>query len=35
MNLVNKTIDGGGIVGTIHGAAWPRLLDECQKLNGC
>ena len=36
MNSANKSlIDEGGIDGTIHGAAGPGMLDECQKLNGC
>ena len=33
---MNKTLIGGrGIGGAIHEAAGSRLLDQCQKINGC
>ena len=33
---MNKTLIGGrGIGGVIHEAAGSRLLDQCQKINGC
>ena len=36
VNAANDTsLDGEGIDRAIHEAAWPRLLDECQKVNGC
>lgn len=36
MNSVTKTVIGKeGIGGAIHEAAGSRLLDQCQKINGC
>ena len=36
MDLVNKTlIRGGQVNGAFHEVAWPGLIDEYQKLNGC
>lgn len=36
VNAANDTsLDGEDIDRAIHEAAWPRLLDECQKVNGC
>ena len=33
---MNKTLIGGrGIGGALHEAAGSRLLDQCQKINGC
>ena len=36
VNSVNKTLIGeGGIDRAIHKAAWPGLIGQCYKLNGC